>query len=314
MGSTEAPKWKRGNLPWFLALCLLGLAVLFRLAGQTAADPLPNVVAEVADSQPGSLEAKRRIRLRRASLQAHGLAATGNIGADGYLLPGDNYAAIERRLAGRVAYDDRALFVMNRAAMVCSSPLDARWREKAIDKKARAYAAWKESFCNGRTSGGDAKTYMTMTHDSMRRLTADWGERDVGKGSRLYFEAALDSDSLNVTEAAATMLTVPDLDTWSVGLEEVEGTAYLSKLPRYQQVALQGIECTEAGGCGPSGLMSVWLCVMTPGPDCSPGSGIEESWSDEFAPNELAIIARIQQRILEERARRAEAQAEAGSL
>lgn len=314
MGSAEASRNKRGNLPWLIALCFIGVAVLFRLAGQAVADPGRDLANEDAASQPGGVQVKKPVRAHGISLQSRSPAASGNINPDGYLRPGDDFAAIERRLAARTAYDDRALYVMRYAAAVCRTPLDAQWRAKARSDKGRVFSAWKETFCHGRTTATEYKTYVTTAMDAFRARHRDWDEHHPDEATHLFFDAALDSDLIEDASFAADMVGIPGSDGWDFGAEEVAGTPYLSKLPRYQKVALQGIQCGQVGGCGPDGLMTTWFCVTTPGSHCSPGTSVDDMWDDEFSTDEIAIIARIQQRILEERARRAEAQAAAGSL
>jgi hypothetical protein len=148
-----------------------------------------------------------------------------------------------------------------------------------------------------------------MTLESFRKRHEDWNDMGDEDGNHLIFEAVLNSDSPEDSELAADLTDVPGIDKWALGLEDVGGTTHVAKLPRYQQVALQGIRCSELGGCGPNDLMTMWLCVRMPAPGCRAGASVDDLWADEFAPDEIAVIARIQQRILDERARRAGARA-----
>ncbi|PTR29908.1 hypothetical protein C8J98_10739 [Luteibacter sp. OK325] len=233
---------------------------------------------------------------------------SGNINPDGYLLPGDDFSAIERRLADRVTYDERALFVMYHAAGLCSSPVKPDWRKTVKRESGRTFLAWKESFCHGRTTADESHAYIEMTFDSFQKRHEDWNDKGDEDGNRLIFEAVLDSDSPEDSALAADLASMPGLE-WALGQEDVEGTAHVAKLPRYQQVALQGIQCSELGGCGPNDLMTLWLCVRPPALGCRAGLSVDDMWADEFSADEIVIIARIQQRILDERARHDEARA-----
>jgi hypothetical protein len=97
---------------------------------------------------------------------------------DTYLLPGDDFAAIERRWGDRVASDEQALFVMARAASACSSPLDPGWREKASTETIRRHSAWKETFCHGRVTADEFMGYSTMMQRARQERQADdmWAE------------------------------------------------------------------------------------------------------------------------------------------
>jgi hypothetical protein len=307
VGTVNTSNGKRNTLPWFLALCLLSLAVLFRLAGQAIADPARSASTPAVDSHHGSGEATRPIasaRRQTAPPAARGHGVSGHLNPDGYLLPSDDFSAIERRLADRVTYDERALFVMYHAAGVCSTPVKPDWRKTARSESGRTFSAWKESFCHGITTHDESLAYAAMTLESFQKRHEDWNDKSDEDGNHLIFEAVLDSDSPEDSALAADMVDVPGLDKWALGLQDVEGTTHVARLPRYQQVALQGIQCSELGGCGPNDLMTLWLCVRTPALGCQAGASLDDLWANEFAPDEIAIIARIQQRILDERSRR----------
>jgi hypothetical protein len=210
VGTVNTSNGKRNTLPWFLALRLLSLAVLFRLAGQAIADPARSASTAAVDSHHGSGEATRPIasaRRQTAPPAARGHGVSGHLNPDGYLLPGDDFSAIERRLAERVTYDERALFVMYHAAGVCSTPVKPEWRKTARSESGRTFSAWKESFCHGITTHDEFRAYAAMTQ-------------------------------------------------------------------------------------------------RTPALGCQAGASLDDLWANEFAPDEIAIIARIQQRILDERSRR----------
>jgi hypothetical protein len=310
METLNTPGERRSGTPWLIALCLISLAVLFRLAGQAMADPVRGATALVVETRHGSGEPTRPMKPTHPQATpswARRRALSGSLNPDGYLLPGDDFSAIERRLADRVTYDERALFVMYHAAGLCSSPVKPDWRKTVTRESARTFLAWKESFCHGRTTANESHAYIEMTFDSFQKRHEDWSDKGDENGGRLFFEAVLDSDSPEDSALAADLASVPGLE-WALGLEDVEGTTHVAKLPRYQQVALQGIQCSELGGCGPNDLMTMWLCVMPPALGCQAGASTDDMWANEFAPDEIAIIARIQQRILDERARRAEAQ------
>jgi hypothetical protein len=147
-----------------------------------------------------------------------------------------------------------------------------------------------------------------MMLQSLTQSRVEWEKDDESvNGTLLRFESEVYSDS--PPAMAAGLLTVPNYVNWPLGAEDVDGTPYVAKLPRYQQVALEGIQCSQVGGCGPNDLVTMWLCLMTPYSACSSTTSADDMWADEFSPDEIAIIARIQQRILDERVRRAEAQA-----
>lgn len=307
MGNIDTAKGKGRSLPWLIALCLIGLAVLFRLAGQAIADPVRGAAAPVVDSRHVGGETKRPIHPTQPQPTpswASRRASSARLNPDGYLLPGDDFSAIERRLADRVTFDERALFVMYRAAGLCSSPVRPDWRKKVKTESNATFLAWKESFCHGRTTADESHAYREMTLESFVERHDDWGDKGDGNGMRPVFDAVLDSDSPEDSALAVDLVDVPGLDTWALGREDVEGTTHVAKLPRYQQVALQGIQCSELGGCGPNDLMTLWLCVMPPTVGCRAGASVDDMWANEFAPDEIAIIGRIQQRILDERSRR----------
>ena len=307
MGTVNTSNEKRNTLPWLLALCFLSVAVLFRLAGQAIADPVRSASSPTADSRHGSDEAIRPItsaRRQTAPPAARGHGDSGNLNPDDYLLPGDDFSAIERRLAERVTYDERALFVMYHAAGVCSTPVKPDWRKTARSESGRTFSAWKESFCHGITTRDESRAYSAMTLESFQKRHEDWNDMADEDGNHLIFESVLNSDSPEDSELAAALTDVPGLDKWGLGLQDVEGTTHVAKLPRYQQVALQGIQCSELGGCGPNDLMTLWLCVRAPALGCRAGASVDDMWANEFAPDEIAIIARIEQRILDARSRR----------
>ncbi|APG05201.1 hypothetical protein BJI69_15710 [Luteibacter rhizovicinus DSM 16549] len=294
-------------MPWLLALCFVCLAIVFRLAGQAVADPVRGALAPVVDSRRGSGEAKRPIvsaRRHVAPLSARGHASSGSINPDGYLIPGDDFSAIERRLAERVTYDDRALFVMLNAAGSCSTPVKPDWRTNSRTESGRTFLAWKEWFCHGRTTANEFHAYAAMTLESFKTRHEDWNDKDDDDGNRLVFEAVFSSDSPEDMSLAGDLVDLPGLGRWALGAEDVEGTAHAARLPRYQQVALEGLQCSQLGGCGPNDLLTMWLCVRPPALGCRVGESVDDMWATEFAPDEIAIIARIQQRILDERARR----------
>jgi hypothetical protein len=314
VGNVNTSNGKRSALPWLLALCFVSLAIVFRLAGPAVADPVRGALAPVVDSRSGSGEAKRSIasaRRHTTALSARGHASSGSINPDGYLIPGDDFSAIERRLAERVTYDDRALFVMYYAAGSCMTAVKPDWRTKARTESVRTFLAWKESFCHGRTTADEFDAYSAMTLESFQTRHEDWRDKGGDDGNRLIFEAVLNSDSPQDMSLAGDVVDLPGLDGWAFGAEDVEGTAHAARLPRYQQVALEGLQCSQLGGCGPNDLMTMWLCVRSPALGCRAGASVDDMWANEFAPDEIAIIARIQQRILDERARRAEAPASA---
>ena len=317
MGKIDTTKGRGNSLPWLIALCLISLAVLFRLAGQAMADPVRGAAALVVDSRHGSGATTRPMKPTQPQATpswASPRASSGNLNPAGYLLPGDDFSAIERRLADRVTYDERALFVMYYAAGLCSSPVKPDWRKTAKRESGRTFLAWKESFCHGITTHDESQAYSAMTLESFQKRHEDWNDKGDGDGTRLVFEAVLDSDSPEDSALAADLVDVPGLEKWAMGLEDVEGTAHVAKLPRYQQVALQGIQCSELGGCGPNDLMTMWLCVRPPASGCRAGASVDDMWANEFAPDEITIIASIQQRILDERARRADLLPAAGAF
>ena len=304
MENRDTANGRRSGLPWLLALCFVGLAVLFRFAGNAVAGPADVAAPASAHSAPADLKTTDPGRPRKAHPLAHNAARTRDINPDGYLIPGDDFSAIEGRLAERVTYDERALLVMYHASAMCRSQVNPEWRTKAKTETGRIFSAWKESFCHGRTTADESRAYIEMTLDSFLRRHEDWDDRDKKKGTSPYFEAVLNSDSPEDVSFAADLVALPGLDTWDLGLEDVEGTTHVAHLARYQQVALQGIQCSELGGCGPNELMTMWLCLRMPASSCRAGASVDDMWANEFAPDEIAIIARIQQRILDERARR----------
>jgi len=312
VGNIDTTKGRGNSLPWLIALCLIGLAALFRLAGQAMADPVREAGTAAVDSRHGSGETSgpmKPVQPQSTAPRASRRTSPTNVDPDGYLRPGDDFSAIERRLADRVTYDERALFVMYHAAGVCSTPVKPDWRKTARRESGRTFLAWKESFCHGVTTHDESQAYSAMTLASFQKRHEDWNDMADEDGNHLIFESVLNSDSPEDSELAAAVTELPNLDGWAMGLEDVDGTTHVAKLPRYQQVALQGIQCSELGGCGPNDLMTMWLCVRMPAPGCRAGASVDDLWADEFAPDEIAIIARIQQRILDERARRAGARA-----
>jgi hypothetical protein len=303
METLDKPSERRSGVPWLLALCFIGLAVLFRLAGNAVAGPAGVAAPASAHAAPVDLKTNDPVRLRKARSLARSPARTSDVNPDGYLLPGDNFSAIERRLADRVTYDPRALYVMYYATTACSKPVNPEWRTKSKTQKGRVFSAWKESFCQGRSTAEEATFYQSTMLQSLTQSRAESEKDDESaNGTLLYFESQVYSDT--PPGMAAGMLTLPDYVSWPLGVEDVDGTPYVAKLPRYQQVALEGIQCSQVGGCGPNDLMTMWLCLMTPRSACSSTTSADDMWEDEFSSDEIAIIARIQQRILDERARR----------
>jgi hypothetical protein len=227
-----------------------------------------------------------------------------------YLLPGDDFAAIEHRLADRAAYDPRALDVMYYATLVCNRPVNPEWRTISKTQKARVFSAWKNSFCHGRTTSEEATAYQAIM---LKTLVQARDDRVIDGGPTntklMDFEHEVYSDFPPLM--AAGLLDIPDYLDWPLGVEDVRSTPYAAKLPRYQQVALQGIQCSQVSGCGPGDLMTMWLCLTTPGAACSSTTSADDMWSDEFSTDEIVIISRIQQRILDERARRDDAKNDA---
>jgi len=306
VGDTKTSKGNGSRLPWLIALCLITLAVLFRLAGQAFADPVRGGTAAVVESRQdgGGMKAPvHPVPTQAAASRTRRGASPGKLSPDDYLVPGDDFATVERRLADRATYDHRALDVMYYATLVCGKAVNPEWRTTSRTQKARVFSAWKDTFCGGRTTSEEAAGYQSIMLKQRVQSRAEWEKGDGSTNSTLvHFEQEVYSDFPPVM--AAGLLDIPDYLDWPLGAEDVRGTPYAAKLPRYQQVALQGIQCSQVGGCGPNDLMTMWLCLTTSGAACSSTTSTDDMWADEFAPDEIAIIARIQQRILDERSRR----------
>jgi hypothetical protein len=294
---------------WVAVAILLGTGVLFRVAGgqgRSVAPPVGDAVhSQVAGTTPSATTATFHARRNGRSVSPENEAVTP------YLLPGDDYAAVTARLAPLVDSDDVALFLMSEAVTVCARPLSPDWRDRARNPKGRAFLAWKESFCNGHLAATDASdSYHRMRMSRLVLRHANWKEDD-DRGVEANFDAVLESESVDDMVIASTMLTVSGNNDWNFGNDLVQGTAQASRLPRYQQVAIDDLQCARTGGCGPNGLRTAMFCLMNPVSPCHPGQSVYDTWNDEFTPAELDIILAIKQRILDERSRRQSARANA---
>jgi hypothetical protein len=227
--------------------------------------------------------------------------------ADDYLRPGDDYTSIEERLADRVESDERALYVMVRASVICQSALKPGWRSRVKKARYRGMLSLREAFCGGRVTHDDLQFYSYKMLEGHARRHPE--NVEVDDGVQPIYDWVLDSDSPDDSELASFSVAIPVMGAWEFAREEVAGTPYATKLPRYQQVALQGLLCADVGGCDARGVNTMTFCLLNEA--CTPGLSLDDMWSDEFAPAELEIISRIQQRIVDERSRRAEARASA---
>jgi hypothetical protein len=302
-GGDTPPLRRHTSLPWLLALCLISLGALFQSTGKALQGRSNGFHSEITDSRSSGINATGQMQPDGKRYRTRGQAVPAGANSGVYLLPGDDFAAIERRLADRVTYDPRALDVMYYATLVCNRPVNPQWRTTAKTAKAGVFLAWKDMFCRGRITSGEAAGYQSIMLKERLRSRSEW-EKDDGSttSTLLHFEHEVYSDFPPIM--AAGLLDIPDYLNWPVGVEDVQGTPYAAKLPRYQQVALQGIQCSQVGGCGPNDLLTMWLCLTTPHAACSSAASTDDMWAEEFSPDEIAIIARIQQRILDEHARR----------
>jgi hypothetical protein len=308
-GKGDASKPAGGRrLPWLIAMALVGLAALFRIQGEAATlhATWTDIPVEAAGrASPTSATGKGAMARQEPGLRRRGPVQDNRL--DEYLHPGDDFNAVEERLADRVETDDRALFVMLQASLICRTPIRQGWQTRAMKPRNRALVAWRASFCHGRTTANESELYTDMTLAGFAKRHPDDVEGDDGQ--QHIFDWALDSDSPADAELAGDTVIFPVMGAWNVGRDETAGTPYAEKLPRYQQVALQGLICGDVGGCDGQGLNTWGFCLTNEA--CTPGASLDEIWSDEFAPAEREIISRIQQRIVDERSRRAEARASA---
>lgn len=308
-GSTWSPMPIRAALA-----ILLGTAVLFRVAGGEGRSHVAPAASVVhlpligTAIRPLGTSLLATTTISRAPAAGWDIPATG--GADTYLLPGDDYAAVAARLAPRVESDEAALILMSQAVAICGRPVPPDWRDRARNPRSRAFLEWKESFCNGHVApAADLAAYYRMRISRFAIDHADLMEENADPGNAWIFDVVMDSDSLEDMQRAADMLDVPGPDQWDLGRDLVQGTPQASRLRRYQAVAVDDLQCARTGGCGPNGFRAVMFCMVNRDSPCHPGQSVYDTWNEEFTPAEIDTILAIKQRILDERSRRAQMRA-----
>ncbi|MET0934409.1 MAG: hypothetical protein ABWX83_00365 [Luteibacter sp.] len=289
-----------------IAAALIGLAVLFRIEGE-AVVPQPAAnrsTAGSAASPPGM----RLPALPHASLHmpdARADTSTGERGVGEYLMPGDDYAAMEMRLAPLADTDDNAALLLHEAASLCARAVPPDWRRRAgMKQRVRTVLAWKERFCGGRTTSAEneayAKVYMAGV---MKRMGAE-GDDTVEADSTVFYDTVFRSNRLDELGAASSLLEVGDTP-WPFARDLVVGTRYEPRIASYQRAAIDDLSCGISGGCGPGGMRTATLCLTNLAVECLPGRSVADMWAEQFSPPEIAIIREMERRILGERARRA---------
>jgi len=291
---------------WVGAALLAGSVVVGLAAGGLPdAAGRPDVAEEAGSgtssaARPNGPAASHRMDAAPAAAGAR--AESFGETAAAYLEPGDGYPEIAARLGPASEHDPVALFLLGEAASVCVSESRPDAARRARTATARAFVEWKVAFCRGQFAGPERRD--AILRKRMAGLTARHPEwKDVGDspGGTSFFDAVLSGTSLDEMQIAISMLSVGE--HWELGHDLVDGTPLEADLSRYQEIALESLMCDVTGGCGPNGLRTAMLCVRYPEPTCHPERSLYDTWNDRFAPDEIAVIVALRERIVAARAR-----------
>jgi hypothetical protein len=294
----------RRGMIWLTTGALLGLAVVFGLMGSHSSHPAPSMTF-ASPSGAGRL-AERLPPTRRLLDKWEGSKALGGTRSEPLLRPGDDrdYATLSARLAPLAGKDNIvATLLMREALAACRHPLDPGWRIRMTKPRAIAYATWKEGFCNRAVSEAEQDAIDKQGREAFVRRHPEW-QTAGPQSTDEVLDAVLSSDDVEVMDMASIFLRWSGPNRWGVGKDLVEGAAYQEDLHKYQRVAIQDMQCAETGGCGSGGMRSAMICLMSDGLECSPGQGAYDMWNDQLSPQEIDVVLAIEQRILDERARR----------
>ncbi|SEV88476.1 hypothetical protein [Luteibacter sp. 329MFSha] len=220
-----------------------------------------------------------------------------------YLRPGDGYREIMARLGPASEDDPIALFVVGEAVSVCTRAGRPDAARRARSDGARAFIAWRADFCRGEFAGEERRDEVLRKRMAgVASRHPEWRGVDSPGGAPI-FDAVLSGTSVDEVQMAISLLSIGE--PWEFGEDLVEGTGLAPNLSRYQEIALESLMCDVTGGCGPNGLRTAMLCLHAPEPTCHPERSLYDAWNDRFAPEELAVIAGVRERIVAERQRRA---------
>lgn len=298
----------RGTI-WLTTLILLGLAVVFGVVGWHAGRPgtATTFVSTARAGRTGGTQESPPANAPR--LLDRRDAASGGLASEPLLRPGDDrdYATLAARLGSLAGKDNvAATLLMRDASAACRHPPEPGWRVRVVKPRAVAYTTWREGFCNRSVSAAEQDAIGERGKAAFDRRHPEWPSTGPGSSTQVL-DAVLSSDDVEVMDMAYSFVRWGGANAWDVGGDLVQGSPYEANLRKYQGVALQDMACAETGGCGPGGLRSATVCLMSDGYDCAPGQGAYDVWNDRFSPEEVDIILGIEQRILDERVRRAAA-------
>jgi hypothetical protein len=301
MDEGSKPRWLIG----LVTASFLAMAILFQTLSADATDVALSPLAARASSRHATQANERLAGLTTRDIPA--AIASRDATPEPYLLAGDDYDALVERLVPRLAIDANALLILNEAASACASAVPPGWRDRpGLKPRVRTYLVWKERFCHGRITEEERNAYsakyIATALDRAREVGVNESEDhlDASVAYDLVFHSR-HFDEIGMVSAMVEM----GGDPWSFGSDLVAGTPLEANLAEYQKVAIEDILCSMTGGCGPDGMRTANLCLTNLKVVCAPGQSAADMWSEQFSPKEVDIILAIEQRIRDERARRA---------
>lgn len=281
---------------------LLSLALVFAVTGGHSGHARPST----SPAAPGSVRVDTAPPSTRHATE-RGLGRKPPAAMQPLLGPGDDRTVevLFARLAPLSGEGDvAAALLMRQAAAVCRHAVEPGWQSRTSNPRAMAYAAWKASFCTRTVSQAELDSISQQGRLAFDRRHPGWaatGPRSVDE----VFDAVTSSDDVEITDMASVLLPRDATDHWDLGRDLVQGSAYEADLHKYQHVALDDMQCATTGGCEPGGMRSAMICLMSDGYACAPGQGAYDMWNEQLSPAEIDIVLGIEQRIRDERHRRA---------
>ncbi len=291
----------RGTV-WLTTGVLLGLAVVFGVMGGHSDRSGPSRASAPTPGSDRALASARQLADRRI-----GRRASGGTDPEPLLRPGDDrdYDTLSARLGPLAGKDNvAATLLMREAAAACRHPLEPGWRIRVVKPRAVAYSTWKEGFCSRAVSEAEQDAIGEQGRDAFVRRHPEW-QQTGPQSTDEVLDAVLSSDDVEVMGMALALFPRDGTNRWDVGKDLVQGSAYEADLHKYQRVAIEDMQCADTGGCGPGGMRSAMVCLTSDGFECTPGQGAYDMWNDQLSPQEIDIVLAIEQRILDERVRRA---------